>query len=496
VSLDNAELPSQLSRAIDAATEFVFITSASSMSAGGPSITYANAAFLNEMGYALADVLGKSPSLLYGPATGRAEAEILSAAIESGTGSTQGVELMIYRRNGSAFWAEFNARPVHDDAGGFNGSISVGRNITERRRDDDRLEMLSNAVDSTSDQIAIYAVDPNEKRAPRVVFVNEAMIEQSGFSAAEILVGGTGVGAETDKATLKRLRGARASGREIRERVRLYRKDGTRYWCEIAARPIRDASEKVTHWISVERNIDDIVQQEQALAELSRMQHDLIAMLAHDMKSPLTIIAGYAELLRESLPPRKDVTEALDVIGNTVARLVRLADDTLGLVKMEHHEFQLQPAPFDLFELIRKTVGERQGQRTFEIDIPKNEPAPILADYERLQQVFDNLVSNAIKYSSSDTAVNVRAFKSGIFYHVIVADSGIGIPTSEVERVFQRFERASNAIAKTSGIGFGLYLVKTIVELHGGTVQLQSREGKGTTVTVRLPVGAMPPEKP
>jgi PAS domain S-box-containing protein len=481
------EIPSDvLLTATDAATDFVILTDATAPSCGGPFITYANARFLTETQYKVDDVLGKSPTMFFGRATDTNVTLAIRTAIEEQR--TASARLVIYRRDGSAFWAEFNGSTVPGEHNDIRGWIAIGRNITERKRDEDQLAMLSAAVDNTSDQIAIYAINAVGRRAPRLVFVNAAMLAHTGFSRAELFAGRTGVGPETDMRVVERVTAALRKGVPIRERMRLYRKDGSAYWGELAGHPVLDPSGRATHWITVERNIDDAVHQELALAELSRMQNDLIAMLAHDVKGPLTVIAGYAQLLRESLPATEDALKALDIIDETAERLTRLADETLSISSIESSEFQIEKTSFDLGELLQRVVDERSARHPISLSYPKG-AAPITADREKLYQTFDNIVNNAIKYSKSAATVEVKLSRLGGIYQIVVTDHGIGIPRKEIDYIFGRFARGSNAKAQgVPGTGFGLYLVKTIVELHGGTVRAESKEGAWTSITVQLPI--------
>lgn len=221
------------------------------------------------------------------------------------------------------------------------------------------------------------------------------------------------------------------------------------------------------------------------VAELDKLKSDLIAMLAHDFRSPLTSIIGYAELLKEGFIAPADIGETADLIAAAAWRLTALAADTLTMAQLERNEVTLDRTQLDLHELLLDAASDFSKQREVKVEGPA---ATVLGDPRRLRQVFDNLLSNAIKYSPGKEPVTIRLIQRAASVVVEVIDSGIGIPAAEIDRVFDRFSRASNARqANIKGTGFGLYLSKMLVELHGGAISVTSREGVGSTFRITLP---------
>jgi len=168
-------------------------------------------------------------------------------------------------------------------------------------------------------------------------------------------------------------------------------------------------------------------------------------------------------------------------------RLASLATDTLALSRLEQNELTLELEEFDLVALVRDIV--RVFSVTRAIDLRTDRPElRICGDPARLRQVFENLIGNAIKYSPNGEPVEVFLRAKGRGVEVSVRDKGIGIPEADKAKLFGRFARAQNARALgISGTGFGLYLTKTIVEMHGGTMNVDSREGQGSTFRAFLP---------
>jgi signal transduction histidine kinase/CheY-like chemotaxis protein len=227
-----------------------------------------------------------------------------------------------------------------------------------------------------------------------------------------------------------------------------------------------------------------------AVVELNEVKNDLIAMLAHDFKGPLTTIVGFADVLAEDDRFDEESRKFLAMISSSAMRLASLATDTLALSRLEQNELTLNIEPFDLVALVGDIV--RVFSVTRQIDLVSDRAQLTIAgDPARLRQVFENLIGNAIKYSPNGEPVEVKLKAKGRGVEVAVRDQGIGIPDADRPKLFGRFARAQNARAMgIGGTGFGLYLTKTIVEMHGGTIGVESKEGRGSTFRVFVPASA------
>lgn len=234
-------------------------------------------------------------------------------------------------------------------------------------------------------------------------------------------------------------------------------------------------------------SIEELQRQRTSVLQLNQLKNDLIAVLAHDIKGPLTSIVGFAELLEEGYLEGDAAADAARTIRSNAQRLATLANDVLALSRVEHGELDIADERVDLIQLIQDAIDLHVKERkiSFHHDVAV---ALVRGDSERLRQVFDNLLRNAIKYSPNGEDVRVDLRLDGESYIASVADRGIGIPEDEQERLFDRFSRGSNARrAKISGTGIGLFIVKTIVERHGGDVGVESKAGKGSRFYVQLP---------
>jgi two-component system phosphate regulon sensor histidine kinase PhoR len=227
---------------------------------------------------------------------------------------------------------------------------------------------------------------------------------------------------------------------------------------------------------------------------LDEMRRDFVANVSHEIKTPLTAIRGYAETLKEGALDEPEV--AAKFTGRILAqcgRLEELLSDLLPLARMEAAEqSELETKPVDLAELIERSVElVRPVAEAREISIAFERPAEFRvfqADRDAIEQLVSNLLNNAVKYNRDGGEVTVTLDEVDDQVHLVVADSGIGIPSDSIQRVFERFYRVDKGRARAEGgTGLGLALVKHAAMLHGGQVDLDSRLGIGSTFTVSLP---------
>ena len=238
--------------------------------------------------------------------------------------------------------------------------------------------------------------------------------------------------------------------------------------------------------------LGQFVERKRAEAESDRLKNEFFALVSHELRTPLTSIMGYVELLSEEPDLAPDLRHFVDVIDRNASRLQQLLGDVLFVTQVEAGRFDLQPGPVAFNELVQAAVDHAHPQaqlggitvRTALAPVP-----PLLADRDRLHQLLDHLISNALKFTPPGGDVHVGLERDGEESVVLsVRDTGIGIAEDEQERLFERFFRTSEATARAvAGAGLGLTVCKSIVEAHGGRIGVTSRPGAGTTVRVDLP---------
>ncbi len=240
----------------------------------------------------------------------------------------------------------------------------------------------------------------------------------------------------------------------------------------------------------------EFMKRRKAEGEADRAKDEFFALVSHELRTPLTSIAGYLELLEEdsngeSVLPAEQ-RKFLSVIKRNTRRLQRLVSDMLFVAQVQAGKLPLEHETVDLGSVIAHSVEEAQP-RASEAGInleSEIEPVPsIEGDADRLGQVLDNLILNAIKVTPSGGHVRVKMSKQDGIALIAVQDTGPGIPEEEQERLFDRFFRTSSSVEKSvPGIGLGLSIVKAIVEGHKGHVRIGAREGEGTAFYIELPL--------
>jgi len=227
------------------------------------------------------------------------------------------------------------------------------------------------------------------------------------------------------------------------------------------------------------------------LKRLSNLKSDLLHIISHDLKSPLTVISGYAEILMDG-PERvaENWGSILQEIISQTRMMTRLIEDTLAISKIESGVIELNLEDVDILYPIENLVAIHQHECAFKKDLPQNLPK-VRADKLRLHEILDNLITNAIKYSDADNEITVGAvpdFDNGRLI-VSIKDTGFGIPESEIPNLFKKFYRIKNdASRRISGTGLGLYIVKQMVEAHSGEIWVESRLNEGSTFSFTLPL--------
>jgi CheY-like chemotaxis protein len=245
--------------------------------------------------------------------------------------------------------------------------------------------------------------------------------------------------------------------------------------------------------------------QTEELMQTNRLKDEFLAALSHELRTPLTPILGWTRLMQEQrLTPTKTV-EALDIIQRSVKQQIALVDDLLDVSSVIQGKLNLKLQPLDLASVVAhaiETVQFTAQAKRIEIEADNDVVLPVLGDRDRLQQIFWNLLNNALKFTPEDKRIKVE---SSLFVNrngsrsaqVRVIDTGIGIAAEFLPHVFDHFRQAdSSSSRRFGGLGLGLSIVRHLVELHGGTVSVESPGvGQGTTFTVRFPYHTDDPQR-
>jgi signal transduction histidine kinase len=231
------------------------------------------------------------------------------------------------------------------------------------------------------------------------------------------------------------------------------------------------------------------------LEDASRAKSDFLANMSHELRTPLNSIIGFSDILDQGLQGEltREQAESVRDISGSGRHLLSLINDILDLSKVEAGKMELEPQEVDIGELARESLTflkekALKHRLTLSTEIAQG-MGTIIADERMVKQVIINLLSNAVKFTPDGGRIQVRARRGGEFVEVAVEDTGIGIAPEDQKRLFQPFQQIQTVLTKEfAGTGLGLSLCKRFVELHGGTIQVESEPGKGSTFTFTLPV--------
>jgi signal transduction histidine kinase len=226
--------------------------------------------------------------------------------------------------------------------------------------------------------------------------------------------------------------------------------------------------------------------------ELNRVKSEIISIAAHELRTPLTAISGYAELLQmNALGDEESRRNCTEIIIRKAEGMERLISDLLDLSRIDQGQpLQIHTRADDIVAVVAAVVAEcrdRHPKRTFNLDLP-TEPVVLRFDKVRMEQVLDNLLSNAIRFSPTGAPVSIISRRQSGMFHLEVSDQGVGMTPEQLSRVFEKFYRVDTSDTSPAGLGLGMALVRQIIVEHGGEIRLESSQGAGTRVCVALPI--------
>jgi signal transduction histidine kinase/CheY-like chemotaxis protein len=290
------------------------------------------------------------------------------------------------------------------------------------------------------------------------------------------------------------------------QEVEIERPDGSRITALVNIDPIRDANGNITGAINVFHDITALKEAEQKLKDEDRRKDEFLATLAHELRNPLAPIRNGLNILRMTGQHGAAASHVQEIMERQVAHMVRLVDDLLELSRISRGKIELKRETFELATLVRQALEISRpfiesGQHHLEVSLSE-ESLLVNGDLVRLSQVLANLVNNAAKYTDNGGTISVVANAVDDQVVISVRDTGIGIPRGMLDRIFDMFAQVNNPLLRSQeGLGIGLNLVQSLVQMHGGTVEAHSEGlGMGSEFIVRLPravpqsEGVYPPE--
>jgi PAS domain S-box-containing protein len=297
-----------------------------------------------------------------------------------------------------------------------------------------------------------------------------------------------------------------ASGKGGTSRFRWMRKDGHEIWVEGQSIVVCDESGPVgmrgvtmdiTAAVEAEIERAELLERESQARhqaeEASRLKEEFLATVSHELRTPLNAVVGWSRLLHSGQLDADGARHAVEVIERNAASQRQIIEDLLDVSRIVAGKLRISTQPVDLLLIIHAAIDAVQPAaeaKEIEIAAHVSDPGAIVrADSERLQQVFWNLLANAVKFTPAGGTVDVYLERNGSLAEIRIEDSGPGVPSEFLPRIFERFSQADgSSTRKHGGLGLGLAIVRHLVELHGGTVSAANRESGGAVLSVKLPV--------
>lgn len=396
-------------------------------------------------------------------------------------------EARVIWNDGSVRWIDAQGRLFYDELKQPAKLIGTVRDITARKNHQKALEESEQTFRLLADSMPQLVWTADEKG--NLNYFNKSVFEYSGLTSEQAGNGGWIEIVHPDERdeNIRLWIESVSTGKDFLFEHRFRRYDGEYRWQLSRAIPQKDASGNIQMWVGSSTDIQQLKEQEQ--------QKDyFISVASHELKTPITSIKGYVQLLKRSYKDTEDafLKKSLNVIDKQIVTLTALISELLDLSKIKTGMLHLKKETFDINLLIQQTIGEMKHiNPDYEFRFTNETETIIYADRDRISQVLINLLTNAVKYSPNSGLIKITSTAEDNKVLIAVQDTGIGISKNDLARIFDRFFRVEGKNEKTfSGFGIGLFIASEIIQRHKGEIGAKSEVGKGSTFYFSLPLGA------
>lgn len=399
-----------------------------------------------------------------------------------------GVHRGVTRRAYDQVMSSRNLRPQKSGSSEKGSEARCSPILETSRSPYEKLLVLDRAISAARNGIVI--TDPNLPDNP-IVYANQSFLQLTGYDRCEVIGFNCRFlqGDDRRQEALSDLRKAVRDERPITVVLRNYNKSGALFWNELTVSPVHDDSGRLINFIGIQNDISARMEADRRIAEF-------YSMVSHELRTPLTSIRTSLGLLEDGsvgeLPA--DASRLVEIAYRNTDRLVRLVNNILDFRRIEAGKLELSRSVLSVKSVVEQVLGEMRSTadaRKVELESSVDGRARVLADRDRLLQILTNLVGNAIKFSAESTAVLVDARVSPYDRKMIrfrIVDQGPGIQREDLPKLFRIFQQIDSSDSrKVGGSGLGLAISKSLVEMHGGTIGVDSRPGEGSVFWFDIP---------
>ncbi|RJP28056.1 MAG: PAS domain S-box protein [Candidatus Omnitrophota bacterium] len=394
-------------------------------------------------------------------------------------------------------WFHLRSAPLFDKNNAVCGSICVLIDITEHKAKDEELEELSQAVELSPTCVMITDADAN------IEYVNKKFLQLTGYALEEVIGKNPRIlnSGEQDKEFYKKLWDTILSGEEWRGQFHNRKKNGQLYWESALISSVKNKDGKIIHFIAVKEDITERKKMEESLLaanerlkELDKLKSEFVATVSHELRTPLSIMKEGVSLVIDKVtgPLNGRQEKTLETVFSNIDRLTQLINDLLDISRIESGKLRLKKSFINVSALLDDTCSKMRIQSDSKHQqllcyIP-DKPEYLFVDQDKFIQILTNIISNAVKYTPENGIITVSLQGKDESVEFRVIDNGSGISREDLPKLFGKFAQFGRSPgAGPKGTGLGLAITKELVNMHKGSIWVESDLGKGSKFVISLP---------
>jgi PAS domain S-box-containing protein len=442
-----------------------------------------------------AEVLGKTDLELFDGEIGQRGYEDDLKVVENGEAVINRDEVF-FDKKGAQRWLQTSKIPLFDQRGKITGLVGIGRDITAQKMANETIQKLHKSIEQSPSTIVITDINGN------IEYVNPKFTEISGYTPDEVIGKNPRIlkSGEMTDGIYKNMWDTISAGEVWRGEFRNRKKNGELYWEWATMTSIKNENGDITNYIAIKEDISarkqmeaDLIIAKEKAEENDRLKSAFLANMSHEIRTPLNSIIGFSEILADPEFETDQRYEFARIITNSGNNLLAIISDIMDISKIEAGQVEVRKSVFSSKNLIQDIYNEfklKALDKGIQLIIDQETPDAnvfIESDPTKLKQVLINFVGNALKFSESGSIqIGMKIEGKSVEFHV--KDTGIGIPKEYHQHIFERFRQVEESpTRKYGGNGLGLAISKNLIEMLGGTIGMESGEGKGSTFYFILP---------